>query len=234
MLIARSSGKVSKALQIKHALQRVQSYVEAGKLKEVKQALSEKSISNSTLRNWLADPDKALTAYRWTEFVEAVGRLPDLERQKRNDAYDFALTELGIARETQYGELNHYSGFYKVFHDYQDCTFNHIAIQVESNPIAATFAFKYRNGSGRGFCDGLMVTRHGRIVWTGFSRTTIFHAVFEAVAYPARDVILGMGFLEDFHSREVCFSKLAIVRREAVSVDSELIDEHVSGSFISL
>jgi hypothetical protein len=226
----------SRAHRVKTALARAQTYIAAGKIADVKRVLAERNISQSTLRNWLKSHEKAVGAYKWGEFVNAMDKLPDLEREKRNDAYMFALAELGIGRETQQ-ELTSYSGNYKIFHDFPAIKLDHLAIRVEENPFVATFVFKYRNKEDRRCtCDGLIITRHGRIVFAGFSRTTIFQAVFVSAAYPERELIRGMAFIEDLNTYEIYFSRVAIAR-SSLSLNGTMrsnAEDHVRGSCFPL
>jgi hypothetical protein len=212
-------------------MDRVNSYIKAGKVEEVRTALAAKNISTSTLRNWLKNPTKAFTAYRWSEFVDAINKLPDLEREKRNQAYEFALTELGIGREGQH-EIGNYHGNYRVFHDFEGVKLDNLAIRVEAAPFVAIFAFKYRNRDGQqGYCDGLIICRHGRLIFTGFSPSTTFQAVFRCVAFPNNDLIRGMAFIEDLNTHEICFSEVALVQRQALSeTDRSEAEEFVRGS----
>jgi len=212
-------------------MDRVTSYIKAGKLDEVRKALASKSISASTLRNWIRDREKALTAYRWSEFVDAIGGLPDLERAKRNQAYEFALSELGIDRDSQ-SELAAYKGFYRIFHDLTGVQLNHFVINVEKTPFVAAFAFKYRNKEDRqGMCDGLMLFRHGRLILAGFSPTTIFQAAFWQVLSPHRDVIRGIAFFGDLNTHEICFSNVALLRSTiADGNEREGAEEYVRSS----
>jgi hypothetical protein len=222
-----------KVKRIKSAVARVRSYEAAGKLGEVRRTLAEKNISASTLRNYLKDPKKIETAYRWTEFVEAINRLPDLELAKRNSAYDFALTELGLAPETQ-KMLVPYAGDYRLFHSFSDIDLNFLAIRTEVDPIVATFVLRYRNrNKSRAECDGLVVVRHGRMFFSGFSRTTIFQGTFRCVAYPDRNAISGMAFIEDMDSSEVLSSSISLLRSGAPAEEERRAREFAEASFQS-
>src|SRR5689334_9666807 len=118
---------------MREAIERFKSYVTAGEIEAVREALASKNISASTMRNWMKEPKKLLTSYRRTEFADAIGTLPDLARQKRNDAYGFALKELGVGVDGQH-ELENYHGDYRLFHDLSDIELNNIAIRVEQSP----------------------------------------------------------------------------------------------------
>lgn len=219
-----------KLRKIKSAVARARSYEAAGKLGEVRKALAERNISASTLRNYLKDPKKIETAYRWTEFVEIVNRLPDLELAKRNSAYDFALTELGLPADTQ-KMMAQYGGDYRVFHQFPDIDLNFLAMRVEPEPIVATFVLRYRNrNKSRAECDGLVVTRHGRMFFSGFSRTTIFQGAFRCVAYPDQYAISGMAFIEDMDSSEVHFSRVGLLRSGASSEEERRAREYVEST----
>lgn len=201
--------------KIRAAVARVKSYVDAGRLAEVRRVLAERSISASTLRNYLKDTKKIESAYRWREFVEAVGRLPDLKLEKRNSAYEFTLAELGMSAESQ-GVLNLYRGDYRILHEFLGIELNFLAIRTETEPMVATFVMRYRNRNrSRGECDGLIVTRHGRMFFSGYSRTTIFQGTFKCVPYPDRDAILGYAFIEDMDSGDVFRSSIGLVRNDA-------------------
>jgi hypothetical protein len=216
-----------KLRKIRAAVARVRSYEAAGKLGEVRKALIERNISASTLRNYLKDTKKIETAYRWTEFVDVVNRLPDLELAKRNSAYDFALTELGMSPESQ-KVMAQYDGDYRLFHNIAEIDLNFLAIRAEVAPVVATFVFRYRNrNKSRAACDGLVVTRHGRMFFAGFSRTTIFQGNFRCVAYPDRNAISGMAFIEDMESSEVYFSNISLIRAGASSEEERRAREYV-------
>lgn len=212
--------------RIKSALARVKSYAQIGRIKEVRKVLAERSISASTLRNYLKDPKKIESAYRWREFVEAVGRLPDLNLEKRNTAYDFTLTELGLSSESQ-AMLSQYRGDYRILHEFSGIDLNFLAIRTEIEPTVATFVMRYRNRfRSRGECDGLIVTRHGRMFFSGYSRTTIFQGTFKCVAYPDHDAILGHAFIEDMDSGDVFPSRIALVRTEVSAEELERAIAH--------
>ena len=180
-----------RAARIRASVSRVGTDVKARKFGEVREVLAAKHISSSTLRNWLKDPAKIQTAYRWSEFVEAIERLPDLEGKNATKLMNSRLLELGIGREAQ-RELAPYNGNYRVLHDFPDIQLNNLAIRVEQSPFVVAFAFKYRNKHrDSGFCDGLIVTRHGRLVFAGFSPSTMFQAVFRSVNDPANSLIRG-------------------------------------------
>jgi hypothetical protein len=207
--------------KIRAAVSRLKSYEDAGRLAEVKMALAKRHISASTLRNYLKDPKKIETAYRWAEFVESIAQLPDLKLEKRINAYQFTLTELGMPAESQ-KVLNQYRGDYRVFHKFPDLDLNFLAIRTEHEPTVATFVLRYRNGNKRRTeCDGLIVTRHGRMFFSGYSQTTIFQGNFKCVAYPDRSVIFGTAFIDDMDSSEVYSSKLAFLRNDAVTIEEE-------------
>jgi hypothetical protein len=209
-----------KTARIHAAMERVTAYIKAGKFDEVREVLASKHISASTLRNWVKQPTKVFTAYRWNEFAEAIDKLPDLERQKRNQAYEFALAELNISREVQ-RELEGYNGNYRVLHDFPDIQLDNFAIRVERAPFVVTFAFRYRNKDRvLGFCDGLIVTRHGRLVLAGFSPSTIFQAVFRCVPRPAEMLIRGMAFIEDFNTHDVYLSQIVLAARGSAALDN--------------
>jgi hypothetical protein len=203
-----------RSLQLPAAIERFQSYVAAGKFIELRGAFARKSISPSTMRNWINNPKKLLTSYRRSEFTDAIGTLPDLERKKRNDAYEFALKELGVGIDGQH-DLESYDGIYRFVHDFPEITLNNFVIKVERSPFVVMFAFKYSNRDGRrGKCDGLIVSRHGRLVCAGFSPTTMFQAVFRIGGSPEKDLIRGMAFIEDVNSQQVCFSTVVMTREE--------------------
>lgn len=207
--------------RIRAAVSRLRAYEEAGRIAEVKRVLADRSISASTLRNYLKDPKKIETAYRWTEFVDAIARLPDLNLEKRISAYQFTLTELGMSAESQ-EFLAQYRGDYRVFHKFPDLDLNFLAVRIEHEPMVATFVLRYRNrNKRRAECDGLIVTRHGRMFFSGYSQTTIFQGNFSCVAFPKTSVILGTAFVEDMDSREVHSSNVALLRTDAVTAEEE-------------
>jgi hypothetical protein len=109
--------------KIRAAVLRLKSYEEVGRLDEVKRVLAKRHISASTLRNYLKDPKKIETAYRWAEFVDAIAQLPDLNFEKRINAYQFTLAELGMTAESQ-KPLNRYHGDYRVLHKFPDLDLN--------------------------------------------------------------------------------------------------------------
>jgi hypothetical protein len=208
-------------LRVREAIERFKSYISAGKIVDVRNALASKSISASTMRNWMNDPKKLLTSYRRTEFADAMGTLPDLDRQKRNEAYGFALKELGVGVEGQ-RDLESYHGNYRLFHNFPGVDLKNLVIRVEHSPFVVIFALKYLNSDGRrGKCDGLIVYRHGQIVCAGFSPTTIFQAVFRAVGYPQKELIRGMAFIEDLNTQAVCFSTVVIAREPNQTASSQ-------------
>jgi hypothetical protein len=225
-----------KEAQLKEAFARLSQYRAAEKLDAVKLQLHERGISKATIGNWLRDPPSVSKAYRWRDFVQAVEQLPDLEREKRNSAYNFALGELGLRQETQSGLVS-YHGNYYIYHDFRDIELNAMGVRVESNPIVATFLFRYRNPDDtRGQCDGLIVERRGRLMLTGFSPTTVFQAVILCTPYPEKNVMRGMAFVEDLHTNEVYFSRIALLERR-VHVGTAIkqqIDSHIQNSFYSL
>jgi hypothetical protein len=198
-------------LLLPQAIERFKSYISAGKLEDVRKALALRNISSSTTRNWANDPKKLLTSYRRTEFADAMGTLPDLDRQKRNEAYEFALKELGVGINSQ-KDIDNYHGNFRLFHDFPGTELNNFVIKVEHSPFAAIFAFKYFRDKRRHKCDGLIVLRHGRLVCAGFSPTTVFQAVFHCVGYPQKELIRGMAFIEDLNAQEICFSEIVIAR----------------------
>jgi hypothetical protein len=189
--------------------------------------LAERSISASTLRNYLKDPKKIETAYRWSEFVDAILRLPDLELARRNSAYDFALTELGMSSDSQ-KMMAQYGGDYRVFHRFPEIDLNFMAIRTEVDPVVATFVVRYRNrNKSRAQCDGLVVSRHGRMFFSGFSRTTIFQGSFRCVPFPERSAIFGMAIMEDMESGDVHFSHLGLVRAGSPSEEERRAQSYV-------
>jgi hypothetical protein len=221
--------------RIKASIDLFGQYLRAGRIGDVRRVLLEKRISISTIRNWARNPSSIVDAYRAPEFAEAIGRLPKLSEEKRNDAYKFALEELNIERDTQL-DLLKYNGGYRVIHDFRQVALNSILFVVKRNPLVPIFAFKYNNRSSqRGYCDGLVVGRHGRIILTGFSSSSIFHAVLRAVPNPKKNLVRGFAILEDVHTNEVAFSKIALVHSRAYSskLHSGAVD-FVSESFIEL
>lgn len=222
-MLSQEPRLAQREARVRHAMDRVRSYLKVGKIGEVRKVLAAKSISESTMRIWLKDPKKALTAYRWTEFVAAIDELPDLERAKRNEAYEFALKELNVSRDAQH-ELANYNGNYRVFHDFHGIKLYNLAIRIEHTPFVVTFAFKYSNKEGhRGFCDGLVVSRQGRLVCAGLSPTTMFQGVFQCVAYPERELIRGLALIEDLETHEVCYSSIVITRGVKALSEAERI-----------
>jgi hypothetical protein len=216
-----------KAKRIRSAVARVRSYVDADRISEVRKVLADRGISGSTLRNYLNDPKKIESAYRWREFVEAVGRLPDLNLEKRNSAYEFTLAELGLTADSQ-SVLNQYRGDYRVLHEFSGIELNFLAVRTEMAPRVATFVMRYRNKNrSRGECDGLIVTRHGRMFFSGYSRTTIFQGTFKCVPFPDQDVILGHAFIEDMDSGKVYSSSVGLVRADAPEKDARRAMEYV-------
>jgi len=215
--------------RVRAAIARAKSYADAGRIAEVRKVLAERSISASTLRNYLKNPKKVEGAYRWREFVEAVGRLPDLKLEKRNSAYEFTLAELGMSSESQVA-LNQYRGDYRILHNFPGIELNFLAIRTEAEPTVATFVMRYRNRHrNRGECDGLIVTRHGRMFFSGYSRTTIFQGTFKCVPYPNCDAILGHAFIEDMDSGDVFPSNIGLVRTEASAGEAQRAAEYVQG-----
>lgn len=210
----------SSHLRIPQAIERFISYLNAGKIEDLRGAFASKSISASTMRNWMKDPKKLLTSYRRTEFADAMGTLPDLDRQKRNEAYGFALKELGVGIEGQ-RDLEGYHGNFRMFHDFSGTELNNFVIKVEHSPFVAIFAFKYLRDKRRGKCDGLIVSRHGKLVCAGFSPTTVFQAVFRCVGYPQKELIHGMAFIEDLNTQDVRFSKVVIVHDPNLAAANE-------------
>lgn len=210
------------AKRLRLAVDRFKSYLDAGMIDEVRKALAAKRISPSTLRIWIKDPKKLWTSYRRTEFADAMmDTLADLDQKRRNEAYEFALKELGVVRDGQ-RDLASYHGDYRVFHDFDGIELNNFAIRVEHSPFVVIFAFKYsKQNRRRGKCDGLIVLRHGRLVCAGFSPTTVFQAVFQCVGYPDRDLIQGMAFVDDLDAKEVRFSRIVIARDPKPAASSE-------------
>ncbi len=228
--------KNGKRAKLKRARERLSQYDRASKTVDVKALLRAKGVAKATVDNWIRDPAKIDQAYRWRDFVEVLASLPDLDREKRNNAYDFALAELGLSSETQSG-LAMYGRGYIVYHDFQQMDFNSIRIKVESEPMVATFAFKYWTATKqREICDGLVIERQGRLLLTGFSSSTAFHAFVLSAPHPERQVMQGMAFIEDLRSNEVSFSKIALLAQSAQSTRQKLeqIDSHVRKSRYTL
>jgi hypothetical protein len=221
MTTQKDSELAQSQLRIREAIERFKSYISAGKIEDVRRALATKNISASTMRNWTKDTKKLWTSYRRTEFADAIGTLPDLDREKRNQAYEFALKELGVGIEGQ-RDLESYHGNYRLFHNFTDIELNNFVVTVEHSPFVVTFALKYLNRDRRrGKCDGLIISRHGRLVCAGFSPTTVFQSVFRCVGYPQKELIRGMAFIEDLNTQEVCFSTIVIARDPNSATSSE-------------
>jgi hypothetical protein len=217
----KDAGASIERLTLREAIDRFKSYLKAGEMDALKKTLGTKNISASTIRNWAKDPKKLETSYRRSEFADAIGMLADLDVVKRNDAYEFALKELGLVREGQH-DLANYDGAYRVFHDFRGIELNNFVIKVEHSPFVVIFVFRYNDRNGRrGECDGLIVSRHGKLVCAGFSPTTVFQAAFHCVGYPRTDIIRGMAFIEDLNTQEISFSTIAITRDSSPTAAEE-------------
>lgn len=221
-----------KEARLRSAHNRVAQYRDVQKLDAVKAQLLARGVAKATVNNWLRKPESIGKAYRWRDFVDAIEQLPDLDREKRNSAYEFALSELGLGRETQ-SELSSYHGNYYIYHDFRDIKLDALAIRVEQRPIVATFLFRYRNPDHtRGQCDGLILERRGRLLLTGLSRTTVFQAVIACTPDPHRNIMRGMAFIEDLHTNEVFYSRIALLERrmQLNSTIQQQIDAHIEDS----
>lgn len=237
--VASPKEPVRRELRIKQALSRVAEYEQASKFNEVRRALLDKGVSKATIANWFKSSEINVraeiisSAYRWRDFTDVVEALADLRKETRDRAYEFALSELGLRREDQV-ELISYDGTYAIHHDLKQwIKLNIILVRVEARPLAATFVFRYRNKDGeRGECDGLIVTRHGKLLFTGFSETAVFHAVIKCAPNPRTDMMRGIAIVEDLISNEVYFSRIAIQRVEVTTRPQELqlISKHVDNS----
>lgn len=203
------------------AVERFKAYISAGQSKAVIEVLSARNLSDSTIRSWINDPGKVEGGYRRYEFVEAILSLSDLDKQRRNDAYEFALRESEAARSGQRDILS-YRGNYRAYHNFEGIQLNFLAIRVEEEPFVAIFALKYHNRfQRRSTCDGLILSRHGQLLFAGLSPTTSFQAVFDGVAQPAKEPIRGMAFLHDVSAKQLRFSKMVICRDPTSQAESE-------------
>lgn len=230
--------------RLRSAISRLESYRSANMLPDVHAALAAKNCSSSTIRSWLKDPSKIAHGYKRNDFIEAMLGLQDLQKERRDDAYKFALEEMGLLREGQQ-DLVGYDGRYAVVHDFgEDLGLDQLHISVEKDPFTVTFIFRYggfaksesrENRLPRRECDGLIVLRHGRLMWVGLSRTTVFLAAFGTIGYPEANFVSGMAFIEDTHLREIRISRVVIVPyREFTRSYEERAKEYVRGSGLKL
>ena len=67
---------------------------------------------------------------------------------------------------------------------------------------------------------------------TGFSPTTVFQAFVLCTPHPERNVMRGMAFIEDLHTNEVHFSRIALLGRsvQVNEVIQQQITSHVLNS----
>jgi len=200
--------------KIDKAIERFRSYIKDEKEDQVFFKLSGEGVGKTTFRNWIVEPEKIRTAHLRETFIAVMSTLPDLDAVKRHQAYDFALEELDVGLTAQSEFLKSYSGQYDVEHKFHNVELHNFIINVEHDPFAAFFAFRYRLSDNfetvTGKCDGVVVSRNGQFICSGMSRTTVFLGIFGGAAYPDQEPIRGKALIADLTSKNMQFSDLSI------------------------
>jgi hypothetical protein len=196
--------------EFERALARVSQYMAQGKSRELADAIAGR-LSMSTLKLWLANPERARRGNQAPKLLEVISDLPPLAEE--HVAYAFLADQLQATN--QIAILQHFQGAYEFRHNFADSVgpIHTMRVLIDAYE-AVTFAFRYKSISGqKRLCDGFVWARNERIIFYGLSPTTIFSCAVSAPGGSILGPLFGNASLEDIDHPSVAFGRVALLPR---------------------